>query len=271
MATRKKKTEDASPPSEKMAINKSKQALVTLMTGAKASGLTLAEAQAALQTQGSDAMTELNQLLGAGLVYVLGQGVFALTRDADGNYCALSGNPPATSVPPAAHQPPVNIPPPVAPVPHSATPYAPTADAEDDEEEDDVPWTTGDVAVRGLDLLEELVGLMKEVRDALVKKPSIPLPAPSSSSPSGPVPMWGQAPAPPAPAAPPGYTAIQNGDSPPQYQQPQPPPQYGAPPVYQPPQQGQVPNYGQPQYQPPQQQQQQGWGPPAGPNGYRQG
>lgn len=258
MATKKSKTKAPDTPTGN-GLSEAQSALCSVMQAARPEGITVGEAQASLASMGGTATVELTTLVDRNFIIQTGQGMFRLTKDAEGNPCFLSGNPPTET-----------------------TPDAPQPQSKRQAAQESLPWmpdlpaqleaiATGDanMSVELHAKLDTIIDLLTQLAEAADSPRSLHTPAPPAqqAAPTAPTPVYGE-----APPLPPGYQQMQaNEPTPPpytppqQYQQPQAPqyPPQSPYPVQQAPQQPpwQQPQYQQPQapqppqYQPPQQQQ----------------
>lgn len=241
MAARTRKA--ATPPAAttqpaQTGLTSPQSSLCSLLAGPKGA-ISLAEAQVALGPTGADASAVLHELVNRGFLFQNGQGLFALTRDASGNFAVYSGQPPV------AH----TLPPQTAATAQAQTALAAAAAEVDDQ--DDLPWTSGDLGVAicdKLDAILEHLAILTAGRTApITQQPAV---AAAVQYPSLPPPQQQQAPQQGYPAMPPQ-----------QPMQQMPPQQQWAP-------QGQAPGFQQqappqqPWNQPQFQQGQQGMAPP---------
>lgn len=263
MATKKKAADKAAQTATapSSGFTKAAETLISLMAGAKAQGLTIGEAQTALSQTGADAGAELQALHEKGVVYLSGNGIFALTRDSEGGFAVMTGKPPATPQAPTlpqqqSFQTPTTpqfqtpVPPPQF---QNGPPAGPATDDDgdddivDDDDDPSLPWNDADVGLALLERLDKIIAIGMAIATKLgasmaptaAAMPTAAIPPPGNGAQS--VPAWGP---PPTSGGPPGYTAV----GPPPEQPPQMPPM--TQPWQQGPQQGPPPSYAPPQPQP---------------------
>jgi hypothetical protein len=177
-----------SPPAA-TAFTVGQQKVLSLLTGVLSNrAATLGELQTALAAVGEDAGAVLQGLQARGLVVPAAGGVMA-ARDAAGNFCVMSGNPPAASGTPEQAPPPpppAQVPPPAA-VAHVPESHPWEESAEEEEEGGD------DLSEALLEKMEEQTELLKRICTLLERTPA------AAQAPAAPgLQSW-----PPAVAAPP--------------------------------------------------------------------
>lgn len=255
MATKKKTASKEPTPAPSSGFSKAAETLISLMTGAKAQGLTIGEAQTALARLGADAGAELQALHEKGVVYLSGNGIFALTRDSEGGFAVVTGKPPATPQAPSlpqqqTFQTPMT--PQYQPPPQQFQNTGPTPgddgddDIVDDDDDPSLPWNNADIGIALLERLDKIIAIGTAIATKLgatMTPSAAPMPAaiPPPGNGASSVPAWGP---PPSSGGPPGYTAV----GPPPEQPPQMPPM--SQPWQQGPQQGPTPQYAPPQQAP---------------------